>query len=156
MFALKCRRNYAISAESISISQSNIVLIVTAAISLICSGEPILPPRTFPSCRGQFGDACFLREELFLQQASLEAQATEQGVLGFVVACLCNFKHHTLTSVDTVVEWRMGSTAQWRCEDVSCLPARLLILWGLCHGAQQPKMQEIRTQHLLMCPQQVA
>ena len=80
MFALKCRRNYAISVESISISQSNIVLIVTAVINLICSGEPTLPPRTFPSCRGQFGAVCFLREELFLQQADLQAQATGQGV----------------------------------------------------------------------------
>lgn len=76
MFALKCRRNYAISAESICISQSNIVLIVTAVINLICSGEPTLPPRAFPSCRGQFGAVCFLREELFLQQA----QARGQGV----------------------------------------------------------------------------
>lgn len=80
MFALKCRRNYAISAESISISQSNIVLIVTAVISLICSGEPTLLPRTFPSCKGQFGAVCFLREELFLQQAGLQVQATGQGV----------------------------------------------------------------------------
>ena len=63
MFALKCRRNYATSAESISVSQSNIVLIVTAVINLICSGEPTLPPRTSPSCRGQFGAVCFLREE---------------------------------------------------------------------------------------------
>lgn len=80
MFALKCSRNYAISAESISISQSNIVLIVTVVINLICSGEPALPPRTFPSFRGQFGAVCFLKEELFPQQAGLQAQATEQGV----------------------------------------------------------------------------
>lgn len=80
MFALKCRRNYAISAQSISISQRNIVLIVTAVINLICSGESTLPPRTFPSCRSQFGAVCFLREELFLQQAGLQAQATGQGV----------------------------------------------------------------------------
>ena len=79
MFALKCRRNYAISAESISISQSNIVLIVTAVINLICSGEPTLPRRTFPFCRGPFGAVCFFREELFLLQASLQAQATGHG-----------------------------------------------------------------------------
>lgn len=79
MFALKCSRNYAISAESISISQSNIVLIVTAVINLICSEEPTLSPRTFPSFRGQFGAVCFLKEEVFLQLAGLQAQAAGQG-----------------------------------------------------------------------------
>lgn len=44
MFALKCRRNYAISAECISISPSNIALIVSAVINLICSGSrPFFP-----------------------------------------------------------------------------------------------------------------
>lgn len=37
------QKSYAISAERISISQSNIVLIVTAVINLSCFGEPTLP-----------------------------------------------------------------------------------------------------------------
>lgn len=107
MFALKCRRNYAISAESIGISQSNIVLIVTAVINLICSGKPTLPPRTLPSWRCQFGAVCFLREELFLQQAGLQAQATGQAVQ-FSALLLPAYVtlNTTLTSADTFGEWR--------------------------------------------------
>lgn len=153
MFALKCRRNYAISAESISISQSNIVLIVTAVINLICSGEPTLLPRTFPSCTGQFGAVCFLREELFLQQAGSQAQATGQGVQFSALLLPTSVTLNTMLWPQLTHLWNGDGLhcpmAMWR----SMMPSSMTpLLLRLCHGARQPETQETCAQHIALVP----
>lgn len=104
MFSLKCRRNYAISAEYISISQSNIVLIVSAVINLIFSDcRPFLqePSHLAGVNMGLFAfkeKAFFFAAVWFTETGSRKISS----VFGFVISHLCNFKYNTLTLDATV------------------------------------------------------